>query len=614
MSKKIRPIYVVLLISVFIGVVLARMPSLIEFVLTKYIENFSPSKMILIGDNVVCEELKSQIQKQSTTQKEQSYQNIKSLLKLPASEYAAQFQNLSSMRKTLEVLKHDDLPSAIWPGSSYRCLLETLPMFKNHLDEILTDLFHSDLVLSASDSQMRLQVNALIQNNCANEVLCVAPIKNEILRLKTYTRSQVYITYLPMMGEPGYRAIFEIFDQLNDADFKTSNANDVMLAYGLTNSFQMAGETNRAVIQQEIEKRQSDAKYSQLKKDFLKKFQSVAVGSVLPITSVPTIKISDILEKGRDILKQNKLKLPKSLDEIDAWVKSVQSFYGTQTDTEKTQLANILSDLIEWSAKNLGTDADLNQKIINAAWISKVKLPLTATGDLIKDEKTAILGLRLLVMETPINEKNQDLFIQVFSKLNKEDRKKALRLVGEYRSPIGLNSDFLFRVAGLISEEEFGSEFLGVVQSKKDDFVLHWKRIEPTLKDVQAKNKWLFKMFLLTRNEVYATPLKKYWAKSMDCSSSTLYQMSGVLSSDEKMKFIDFIVSCYEQSSQQEDVFKILIYTDLEHWSVLKLAIKNSKKLSSQNKKSLLKRIQTLMDERFAPPVPNEAEVDDGSD
>ncbi len=136
--------------------------------------------MILVGDSVLCEELKSRIETSSVEEKEKAYHSLLALLKLPAAEYSARVNRQNFLREVLSAIESDiDTPSAGGILQSQQCLFGTLGLYRHHLDQTLPVLLNSDLVGSAPNSQMRPRKAGLRPGLRSSMDLRIAESENE---------------------------------------------------------------------------------------------------------------------------------------------------------------------------------------------------------------------------------------------------------------------------------------------------------------------------------------------------------------------------------------------------------------------------------------------------
>ncbi len=121
MTMKIRPAFIVLFLAVGLAAIFYRLPGVIRYAVITYANHLSPTKMILIGDSVACEELKSQISSMNTQEKEKSYQELLRILKLPVNEFRHLVDGRSSLRKLLAFINQPSILSRSQSSFTTEC-------------------------------------------------------------------------------------------------------------------------------------------------------------------------------------------------------------------------------------------------------------------------------------------------------------------------------------------------------------------------------------------------------------------------------------------------------------------------------------------------------------
>ena len=595
MKSKTRQTLVILFLAISIAAVFHFIPGVINGLFVLYLNQLSAAKMILIGDPVICEELKSKMSSQSTVEKEQSYKELLALLTWPIAEYKDQVNKQSTNRQILTSLKDDTAPAIGGLHLSQRCLLETLGSFKNHFEETLPALFKSDLLNLASDSQMRAQVQSFIQKECQNQVGCAKPIRDEIIRLKDFNLSRVYLAMLARTGSLGLTSLFEIYDSLEEKDLDVQNSYSWVMAHNLLASLNYSDTTSREIALQEIDRRLADAKYSKLKKDFLVKTNPLRT-AIIPIHASHENMV-EILEKGEKLLASFKSKLPSTTQDLEAWLMSLQQVYAAKIEVEHRQkLSHLLDDFLLWSIKQLGADANIIEKIIQiAADKSKVIQPLPSAHKLLDATKSQLIGLRLLMLEVPLSDESASLVVRTFKKISQEQRYKAINALA-VRGVQNLSGKTIFELSELLGSKEFVQLHYSFFSNKKDDYILNWKKYEKHEIDSNEKAQHQWRGYVINKDASLASSLRSYWIKNPVCSEDRLFEMHQLIGIHQDLKadsaLIELFLSCYSKfSGEVSNFLTSMTYASSENSKLISASINSTKKLSSEEKKQILEKI-----------------------
>lgn len=586
----------IVLIAVLIALILHFLPSLIREAAVAYIKLSSPAKMVLVGDTIVCEELKARIQSQSVAEKEVSYRSVLPLVKLPVAEYADRVNRQGFIRQVLSVIESDgDIPLASGVNYSQKCLLEVLGMYKHHLDETVSALLKSDLVASAPNSQMQMQMATFFLTECQGQVACVQPLKEEIIRLHNFALSRQHISLLRSSGAPGMLAAFDIIDGMKDDELKKSGSDDTMTAQVLLSNF-VYDAVLKEVAQGAIEKRMRDPAYSAVKKDLLSR--SLPVPQMTPQTAGATqfAILQELLGKGAAILESYKKQSPQSTSEVEGWLREVNGFYGLSFDEkDSARFTQTIDGFVLWTTKAIGPEANIMQSLLNQASAKgRVRTVLPSTYELLKAPKTMMLGLRFLLAFDPISLSNQNLFLIKFADLPQSERGGAISLWSQHSA--AFSGDFAFRLANEIGEADFQMH-AGAFNAKKDDILLSWKRAEVGMKDPAKVAVWNWKIFVLTGDPDFGSKLKSHWIASPNCTAFRLTQIQYFLSSvrdvEKGRDLLEPLFGCAKNDFDSvTNVLRVYAYADEKSKKLLNQIILKSKSLTPALRAKLLKILE----------------------
>lgn len=582
---------VLVLLSILFAVLLNVSPQLLSGVFLMYLQHQSPARKVLIGDMNLCEILIDDIKQQNPTLKEESYKQLIVLLKLPTIEFKQLVEEKSIYRNLLIHLTSSDPVSETGFHMAQKCLLDALALYPENLDYTLDSLLKADLVQSSSNSQIRLQLDSFIANECRKQDQCVRPLKEYIIRTNNYLQTQNFINYLKMKGEFGALASFEILDVFDDKEIAIPSSNSsTILKYLFSNIFFANLSSNTKIIN-EFNKRLNDENYPLSKKDFLKIYYKDLNSYQVAQSSQNSFSV--LIEMGKQIFNNYQNKLPDSTKELTDWIQRVSQYYLSMSSSEKQEIGSVSEKLLVWSVKNLGVNAQVNNSLLLLFIQKKLEWPLTTAPTLLNNPHAIHLGLGVLLREDSMSENSQKLFLSTFKSIPSAQRAPLLHKLSVYGAN-EMPAKLSFEILELFEPQEFLVFHRSLTSHKKDDYNLTWKLNLSRYTNSSDLANYHWRGYVITKNPELIDPLKSYWLKSPECTETRLLQLKNFLgpeiSPPIKSELVQSYINCYSKVELADKVVKLIQLAregdSHKNW------IQENKQLTNKQKTKILEEIE----------------------